>query len=246
MFWPDIIELKQFYRSSLGQTVSRELCRQIKMLWPDVSREYILGLGYATPYIRCFRNAKEAGNTVIAAMPAQMGVIHWPQDKPNLSLLTNEGEIPLADASVHRIIIAHALEFSDQAENMLRETWRVLAPGGRLIVIVPHRMGLWARMENTPFGHGHPFNGAQIHKLMRKTLFLPSQQRAALYFPPTTSRMVLKTVPMWEKFGERFLKVMGGVLVIEAEKQLYALKGETVRDVHGKRHYIPIARPLTT
>ena len=41
-----------------------------------------------------------------------------------------------------------------RTRDQLREIWRVLAAGGRVILVVPNRAGIWARTEATPFGHG--------------------------------------------------------------------------------------------
>ena len=54
---------------------------------------------------------------------------------------------------------------------MLREVWRILAADGRLILVVPNRLGLWARLEHTPFGHGHPFTPPQLVALLTENLF---------------------------------------------------------------------------
>ena len=47
---------------------------------------------------------------------------------------------------------------------LLREMWRVLAPNGRLLIVVPNRRGLWARVDTTPFGYGSPFSRSQLTK----------------------------------------------------------------------------------
>ena len=48
----------------------------------------------------------------------------------------------------------------------MRELWRVTAPNGRLIVVVPRRGGFWAQADNTPFGSGYPFSRGQLEKLL--------------------------------------------------------------------------------
>ena len=42
------------------------------------------------------------------------------------------------------------LEWSEKPRDLLRELWRVLAPNGRLLLVVPNRRGLWARVDTTP------------------------------------------------------------------------------------------------
>ena len=89
--------------------------------------------------------------------------------RPGLAALTDEFALPLADAAVDRVLLVHALEMSHEADALLREVWRVLASGGRLLAVVPNRRGLWARMDTTPFGHGRPCSRSQIVQVLRET-----------------------------------------------------------------------------
>ncbi len=217
--WTDAVDLRDFYRSSLGQMARRIIRRQIRELWPDTSAMRVLGLGYATPYLLPFRDEAER---VIAVMPAAQGVLHWPADGPGLVTLTDETELPLPDVSVDRVLLVHGLECSEQLRPMLREIWRVLADGGRLLAVVPSRRGIWARLDRTPFGHGHPYTTAQLNRLLRDTLFTPTRTARALFAPPSASRMVIASAPALEEIGVRWFPTFAGVLVIEAAKQIYA------------------------
>src|SRR3546814_10017186 len=73
--------------SNLGQTARRMLRRRVRQLWPDVSGQVVLGLGYPTPLLRAFRSAAER---VVAVMPARQGVARWPQDGLRLTALSEE------------------------------------------------------------------------------------------------------------------------------------------------------------
>jgi hypothetical protein len=64
---------------------------------------------------------------------------------------------------------------SDDSVALLREVWRVLAPNGRLLAVVPNRRGLWARIDTTPFGHGRPFSRGQVTHLSASPLSLMPQ-----------------------------------------------------------------------
>jgi len=97
----------------------------------------------------------------------------------------------------------------------------VLAPGGRLIAVVPSRRGLWARLDATPFGQGQPFSRAQLTGLMRDALFTPIHWTEALYFPPVQRRTVLRTAVAWERVGATLSLPFAGVHIIEATKQVY-------------------------
>lgn len=216
---PDVVDLDQFYATRLGQTARRLVRRQIRTLWPSTAGMRVLGLGYATPFLRPFRDEAER---VIAMMPASQGISAWPPDEPNLVGLCDEAEIPLPDSSIDRVLMVHALETSEQVRPLLREVWRVLASGGRLMVVVPNRRGIWARVERTPFGTGSPFSPPQLERLMRDSMFSPTATLSALYFPPTQRRSLIRLAPAFEKLGNRWAHALSGVLIGEAGKQIFA------------------------
>ena len=224
--WQDITDINSFYASRLGQVARRIIRRRLRSLWPDVRGLSVLGLGFATPYLRPFRDEAER---VVAVMPASQGVMAWPGDEPRLVALADESELPMPDGSMDRVLLVHAVESSEQLRPMLREVWRVLAGGGRLLVVVPNRRGIWARLERTPFGHGHPFSPPQLSRLLRESLFLPLNTETALYMPPSASPMMLRAAGAWESIGERWNLPFDGVVIIEASKQVYAANPERQR-----------------
>jgi SAM-dependent methyltransferase len=233
--WNDVVDLRDFYHSSLGGLARRTIRHRVRGIWDNVSGMNVLGLGYATPYLLPFRDEAER---VIAAMPATQGVLHWPGDGQGLVTLCDEAEIPLPDVSIDRVLLVHSLECSEQLRPMLREIWRILADGGRLLAVVPNRRGIWARLDRTPFGHGYPYTPSQLSRLLRDTLFTPIRTERALFVPPSHSRMVIASAPAWEKIGLSCFQTVAGVLIIEAGKQIYAASANTARPKRRNR-YVP-------
>lgn len=223
---PDVIDLREFYGTRLGQVARKLLRRRIRQLWPDMSGLNLLSLGYPTPYIRQFQGEAER---VIAFMPSQQGVHRWPLRSNNQVALVDEMDLPLPDASMDRILLVHALENTEQTGPLFREIWRVLVSGGRLLAVVPNRRGIWARMERTPFGQGHPYSPGQLSRLLRNNLFLPSERMSALYVPPLRSRMLLRTASAWENLGHKLGHTFAGVLLMEADKQIYSVSTKKSR-----------------
>jgi len=217
--WPDVVDMRDFYTSTLGAVVRRLLRRKIREIWPDVKGDWMLALGYPTPFLKQYRD--EVKN-IVAIMPAEQGALSWSNAKPNIVLLSDETMLPLADQSVDRVLLVHALEYGHHNKNMIREAWRVLKDGGRLLVVVPNRTSIWARLDRTPFGQGHPFSMTQLSRFLRDNLFTPIQSDYALYIPPIRSRLILSTASAWEGIGHRWFLKMGGALIIEASKQIYA------------------------
>ncbi|WP_419799086.1 MAG: class I SAM-dependent methyltransferase [Terasakiella sp.] len=223
--WMDAVDLRDFYSSALGGVARRMIRRRIREMWPDCKGSTILGLGYTTPYLGLFKS--DAGRT-LAFMPSSQGVLHWPNENRSLTTLVDEADLPLPDLSVDRVLIVHAVECSEQLRNLLREVWRVLNGCGKVLIVVPNRTGIWARMERTPFGMGRPYSPRQINSLLRDTMFTPLHSEPALFIPPSKSRMIMGSALAWEKIGYRFFPGLGGVCLVEATKQIYAANPQRV------------------
>src|SRR6266540_3890281 len=186
----DVVDLRNFYGQALGTVARRFVGRGIRARWPDVRGVRVLGIGYPTPYLGLFR---EEAERCLAFMPAAQGVVKWPSARPALAALVDEDDLPLPDAAFDRVLLVHAIETSQNVGALLREVWRVLAAGGRLLVIVPNRRGVWARIDTTPFGHGRPYSRSQITQLLRETWFTPTSWGEALYVPPIARGWFLRS-----------------------------------------------------
>lgn len=218
----DVTDLRSFYASPLGETARRFVGAILNRRWDGVAGLSIVGLGYATPYLELFQGRPLR---LLAMMPAEQGVVNWPPSGPSASCLIDDSMLPLPDSCVDRILLAHALEIAEHPRELLSEVWRVLTPGGRLIVVAPNRSGLWARLDSTPFGHGRPYSRAQLLDLMRETLFSPIYWSEALYTPPLQRAAWLRLAPAIERISGQLSLPGAGVLVVEATKQLYRLVG---------------------
>lgn len=214
----DVIDLKQFYSSPLGEIARRSILSAIESRWDNLHGLCVLGLGYPLPYLEPLRDRAER---TIALMPGRMGVTPWPADGLSATGLVEPAELPLRDAVVDRLLVVHALEMSEDAHALMDELWRVLTPGGRMIVVAPNRRGGWARKDSTPFGHGLPYSRQQLTSLMRQSLFTPVHWTEALHIPPVRSGLLMRCAGMFETIGNRLNLPLAGVHVIEATKQLY-------------------------
>lgn len=234
----DIVNLRAFYSSLLGRLAERSIASALAAIWTKLPDERLVGLGYALPWLERLGSDAER---VLAFMPARLGALRWPAGKPTASALVFEEELPLADSSVDRILLVHALEHAEDPRRMLMEIWRVLAPGGRLVVVVPNRRGLWARFEHTPFGTGRPYSRAQLVEILREANFTPGVWADTLHFPPAQQRWIMRLHRVLDRMGDRFWPLFAGVLVVEAEKRL--LQGVPVTARRVKRALVPVLTP---
>lgn len=208
-----------FYGTLWGAVAGSLVRERLTGLWPDLQGQSILGLGFPAPYLRPWR---EQAARCIAATPAQMGAARWPAGRPNLSCTVEEDALPFPDLSFDRVLLVHGLEAAENARRLLREVWRVLRDDGHLLVVAPNRVGLWAHLEATPFGHGQPFSPGQIGRLLADSMFRVERRDGALYLPPVRARLVLRGAGFWERSGRRIAPRFAGVTITEAVKDFYA------------------------
>jgi SAM-dependent methyltransferase len=231
--YDDVSQLRDFYASPLGQLARRIIARRIRARWDNVSSMDVVGLGYASPYLRIFNGE---ARTTAALMPHRQGVVQWPHEGPYRSALVAETQLPMRDTSVDCVLVVHGLEHVEARHAYLREIWRVLMPQGRLIVVLPNRRGAWARFESTPFGQGRPYSLPQIETLLRDVLLEPVGVTPCLFAPPFRARALPSAALAWERVGARLWPAFSGVIIVEAIKQVYA----GIRVVAKKPAFVPI------
>ena len=216
----DVLDLRNFYyRTQLGRVAQRAIRDQVVKLWPVLAGQTVAGFGFAVPLLRPYL---EVSRRVIGLMPGPQGVMPWPAGMDNVSVLCEETHWPVSTGFVDRLVVMHGLETSENPGAVLDEAHRVLGPGGRALFIVPNRAGMWARRDGTPFGFGRPYSSGQLEAQLRKHGFTPERSLTTLFAPPSTGRFWLRTAGFWEQVGRALPWYGGGVLLVEASKQVYA------------------------
>ena len=226
---PDIVNLRQFYSSRLGRKVKARLRRITRSHWPMHAQGMSVGFGYAIPIESAAARKRGHNELMLALMPREQGGIYWPADSANRTVLGDVMRPPFAPNSLARILMMHLFEYSAAPEELLRISWQLLEPGGRLLLVVPNRRGLWAHFGTTPFATGTPYTLSTLKTLLNETDFTLREVSGALFTPPSIHPLWLHSWLFLEWLGSMLLPRSGGVLVIEAEKQIYAAVGERAR-----------------
>lgn len=232
----DVVDLQEFYQAELGET-ARRLIR--KSLAPRIrvhAGQAVMGLGFAHPY---FEDLVPDDAVPMSFMLARQGVIHWPTGGPGRAALVDDSDLPLLESVVDHAVVVHGLELSDSPLDMLHEIWRVLAPQGKLYLVVPNRRGLWSSSDRSPFGHGQPFSRSQLLALLKEARFTVTWSKDALMLPPFGGSSILKAANAVETVSARVFGRFAGVVIVEAMKQVYAFSS-------GKRarRFVPRFRPV--
>jgi SAM-dependent methyltransferase len=214
----DVQSLQSFYSSPLGEVARRLVGRVVRARWDNVVGLSVAGLGYGTPYLERFR---DGARRCLALMPAEQGVVVWPGEGRCSAALVDVQMLPLPDGAIDRLLVAHALEAVDRPDALLEELWRITAPEGRIIVIVPSRRGVWTRADSTPYGQGLPYSKSQLRDLLHRADFSPVFWGEALYAPPVGRPFMIRAGPAIERVGAALGLPFAGVHIVEAIKQVH-------------------------
>jgi SAM-dependent methyltransferase len=179
----------------------------------------VLGLGYAPPYLRAWR---EEARLAVAVTPAQLGASRWPVGGLNLTCMAEEDALPFPGPVFDRVLLVHGLEGAENTRGLLREIWRVMKDDGRLMVVTPNRRGMWAYFEHTPFGQGTPYTAGQVGRLLAQNLFRVESRETALFMPPVEARLILRSNRLFERAGRWAVPQFAGVTISEALKDAYS------------------------
>ena len=238
----DVVELREFYASPLGNATRRLISAKLKSRLGSLNDACVLGMGFATPYL----DELPAGTgRTLAFMMARQGVIHWPQEGPVQSALVDEFDLPLLESTVDLALVIHGLELTDSPIEMLQEVWRIMAPQGRLILVVPNRRGLWASFDSSPFGYGQPFSRTQLGGLLKEAQFSAVSWSHALQMPPIRRGFILSAASAIERVGDWITPRFSGVIIVEAVKQVYAFSsGKRARRMMPRLRPVLLPSPL--
>lgn len=204
-----------FYTTPGGAVAARLLAQRLRVLWPSLRGQAVLGIGHTRPYLPLWA---EETSRAIAVSPAPLA----PEPLGGAPVVAEDTALPFPDLCVDRVLLVHGLEVTENSRRLLREVWRVLKDDGRLLVVAPNRTGMWAHVESTPFGHGTPYSPGQVGRLMAGAMFRVERRDVALFVPPANLRLIQRSARLWERTGRRWLPRFAGVTITEAAKDVYA------------------------
>jgi len=212
-------ELKAFYESGLGKFACRKLRARITSFWPEIANEKIFGFGFTLPYLPLF----SYGNKVIALTPENIGPVKI--EDASASVIADPTSLPLGNEFFDRAIIIHGLEHVQIPEKLIEEIWRALKPDGKLLIIAPNENGVWLR-KASPFYKTKAYSRLKLTEYLYFNKFFVTRFGRALFFVPTRFRIINR---ISEFFGRIFLRPFCGVLIIEAEKRIFAPGGRPIK-----------------
>lgn len=215
----NVSELKKFYETELGKYTCLRLRHKIHQFWPHASKEKILGFGFALPYLPVF----SYGNSCLAIMPPTIGAM---KVEGGCSCVMADGlMLPSQNEFYDRVMVIHGIENCEIPEKFLEEVWRVLKPSGKLLMVVPNDGSLWQKAK-TPFYKSQGYSKSKLNDYLTYNKFAPKRLRRELFCVPT-KYMFFNNI--MEFIGKIFFREYCGVLIVEAEKLIFASGGRPIK-----------------
>ncbi|TRW18181.1 class I SAM-dependent methyltransferase [Glacieibacterium frigidum] len=200
-----IEDFTDWYATPPGREAARLLSTAVRPLLGKGGR--LLAVGQTAPVLTRLHGLRHERVAMIVETP-----VRWPATAASRSAVADPERLPFADALFDDALLVHALELCERPRAVLRELWRVLSPAGRVVLVVPNRAGIWARVEALPFGRGHPYGRGALTRLLDDAMFEVESWSTALSAPPVTRLRWL------ERPLARLAPHLGGVHVVAARK----------------------------
>jgi len=141
------------------------------------------------------------------------------------SLVAQAEAIPLATESIDMVVLHHALDYSVDPHQLLREADRVLIAGGHLLIIGFNPFSTWGARHKLSRKSGKSPWKSNLLSSMRLSDWLQlldfkiEQVQYGLYSLPINSSGLIRYSSFMGKLAQRLNWPTGGVYVISAKKQ---------------------------
>ena len=206
--------IEEWYQSPLGeQTFSAEKL-SVNEIISRLFGYHILQIGL------------EENQNLIDESPAGHKIIFSSAWYPGVRKAVTDCErLPLASDSIDAIVLYHALDFTDDSHELLREVTRVLRPGGQMLIIGFNPVSIWGmwrlfkRKKSLPW-KGRFLSIRRLSDWLRLLNLHIDSINTCVHFLPFNINRVLNYAEIMENFGRRLKSPFGGSYSIRCVKQV--------------------------
>jgi len=181
---------------------------------------------------------------LLHASPIRTQFVLDPGAHTGLQIRSSVEDLPLASDSVDAVLLPHSLERAREPHRLLRETERILAGEGHLIVLGFHPLGIWALRQRsgatTPWA-GHYVSASRLREWLAVLGFETMMLRHYLFRPPFTRSLLVRSA-----FLDRWRwRLSAGAYMLVVRKRVFAMTPLRLKRVKPKRAFADVANPTT-
>ncbi|MES2626986.1 MAG: methyltransferase domain-containing protein [Pseudomonadota bacterium] len=174
----------------------------------------------------------------------------FPQTTTCHSAIARGDEIPLGSESVDLVLLHHALDFSDQQHQLLREVSRILIAGGHVVIVGFNPLSswgirnklLWWKRQKAPW-HASLLSTLRLTDWLKLLDFQVDHIKYGCYTFPVNSPAVIRYSSFMESLADRLNWPTGGIYVIVARKQVIPVTPIQLQRRHLNMHGLGMPIP---
>ena len=217
---PPLIGLEEWYSSPLGIELAdlEEAC--LERMLRDTFGYYLLQVGVCGRFGEAIGSSRIRHRILlpVAEQPCTLGS----------QVVCSPERMPVSSDSVDAVFLPHTLDFTADAQQVLRETERVLIPEGRVVVMGFNPLSLWGLRGLLPGGRARvPWCGRfrTPHRVADwlSVLGCDVEMQETMMFRPPWRRALLRELSFLDSLGRRFWPLLGGAYAIRAVKRVSTL-----------------------
>ena len=238
----EVVSINDWCRSALGRKVFEAEKMSVEGVISRLFGYHILQIGL------------EEHQDLISDSPAGHKIMFSSEWSPGLAKpVANCEKLPIASDSIDSIVLYHALDFTNDCHELLREATRILRPGGNMLVIGFNPFSVWGlwrllKRKKMPPWKGRFLSVTRMSDWLRLLdLQIVSTERV-VHFLPFNTRRILNFADTFEKYGKKMKSPFGGSYYIQCVKQVAPItpivtlsRGNKIRSASGA---IPITENI--
>ena len=207
--------LQEWFETPLGQYLLQKERAYLDDVTPDIFGFHALQLG--VPGVDLLRENRIAHKVRVANLA-------------DPDVYARAHELPFATQSIDLVLLPHALEFSEEPHQILREVDRVMMAEGRLIILGFNPWSLWGLRSALGFSrHAIPWSGhfvslPRVKDWLALLGFEVSAGRLIAYAPPFDGAKWRERFGFMEPAGDRWWAVGGAVYMLQAIKRVRGMR----------------------
>lgn len=224
LFDPYASEYDSWFNTPRGRLVWQlELEILLKSLRP-CRGERILDAGCGTGNLAQALVARGAVVTGVDVSPAMLRIAREKVQGDKATFIEADvTSLPFARESFDAAVCFTVLEFTQQPEEALSELWRVIKPGGRMVIGALNRLSLWvlARKGRGVFASARFYSPGEMRRLILSATSASGgavKWTAAVYFPPRLKNKLLRYAGIFEFVGRLIARPFGAIIVFRVDK----------------------------
>jgi SAM-dependent methyltransferase len=137
--------------------------------------------------------------------------------------------LPFGENGFDLVVLPHTLEFTDEPHQLLREVHRVIRPEGQLVIAGFNPFSLFGAKRYFGRAQTMPWTGNFIALFRLKDWlsllgFEVSGGQLDCYMPPFGQEKWLQRFSFFEKAGDRWWPIAGGVYFLRATKRVLGMR----------------------